>query len=943
MRSLYRLLLIFVLCAGASRQHIHAQAASSGFITSVAGGGFADDGGAATNTILRGPVDLGVGADGKLYIYTEADGRLHSVNPTNGTMNVVATYADCIGMAIDRARNRLYMSALDDNVVVQVNLTNHALSVFAGVGWAYPFPADGTGYRGDGGPANEAWFQISPVAIGVDRRGDVYIAESSRIRKVNASAGTIDSIFGQADSCCGRLIDVSAPSGDGGPATNATGSIIRMAVDPAGDVFIMDNTFDQASDQIVSKIRRIDGATGIINPFAGYGTNAPGAGPALDMHLINLESMTVNEAGTILYLGGISRIYQVDLTTGILSPFAGNGTEGFSGDGGPALNAQFSFHGVHGMTVPPGGGLLLSDHGNARVRYVAPASIILTNNPDVTEFHAPWVGSVSGDLVVTNAPNVTVVDSGSITNVDGDININTGGTNSAGGSLVINVSGVATVGGSIDISGNSAGSLVIDVGIGAVAGSIDIGGNSAGSLVINAGDGVVTGTIDISGNSAGSLVINAGEGASSGSIEITENSGSVVVNAGEGGVTGSIEITDNSSSVVVNAGEGAVSGSVDISGNSAGSVVVNAGEGAVTGSVDITGNSVDGDIVVEAGDTAPTGVINVSENSTGGSIDLTSTSVEGSVIIEGNTNTSNINLGSVTNICGNLTIVSNAPNAVIDLNSLTNIGGCSTNTITVTLEGDVSATNSVTVETNATLAGSAAVDGSVTNNGTISPGSSPGHLTFKRNLQLNPSSRLKMEIAGYASNQFDSITVGGVLSLGGNLSVTLLGDFPNNMTNGSSFTLLTSANPLSGSFANVSSGGQITTTEGRARFTVFYAGRTSLLLSNLIILPASSDSDGDGVSDADELAAGTDPHNPASVFGLLNAQIETDGIRITWSAIGGKSYVIQKKTGNLTTDFTDFSPVITIPGNGQSTANFFDPDALANSATAFYRVRLVQQ
>ena len=87
-------------------------------------------------------------------------------------------------------------------------------------------------------------------------------------------------------------------------------------------------------------IRRIDAITGIITTVAGGGGTTPGTGPATDMDLGPAYALAVDDAGT-LFVGSGNQVFKVDLGTGQLSPFAGAAVSGFSGDGGPALDARF--------------------------------------------------------------------------------------------------------------------------------------------------------------------------------------------------------------------------------------------------------------------------------------------------------------------------------------------------------------------------------------------------------------------------------------------------------------------------------------------------------------------------------------------------------------------------------------------------------------------------
>ena len=538
-----RILPLIALIAGlfSLPLRLPAQSVSSGTIITVAGGGNpgpSGDGGPATNAVLSGPVGLAVGRDGTLYLHDIQDGaatgNIRAVNPTNGIIDAIVpsvSLNQVLGM--DPLRHKLYLPDYENDVVLQVNLSNNAVNLFAGVGWSYPYPLDGSGYRGDGAPASGAWFSISPYAVTTDGAGNVFIAEGSRVRKVDIATGIITTICGLTHSCCLGLIDVSSSAGDGGQSTNASLAFpLRIASDRAGNVFIIDG---QSSGACL--VRRIDAATHIINTIAGSGTNSPASGgPALGMGLTNIQAMAVNAAGTELFLGDLSRIYRIDLTTGIVSPCAGNGTNGFSGDGGPALNAEFNSDGIHCLVVPPGGGLLISDYGNVRVRYVAPNSISLTNSPGQSEFHLPWVNSLNGDLIITNNPDLTVVDGGSLTNVNGNVVVDAS-NGQLGGDVIIDLGALAGVGGSIAINagnGQLGGDLVVDLGsLSGVGGNVVIdasNGQLGGDVIIDLGSlSGVGGDVSLSGNTSvtnidlGSLTNVCGD------ITIRSNAPNVVI------------------------------------------------------------------------------------------------------------------------------------------------------------------------------------------------------------------------------------------------------------------------------------------------------------------------------------------------------------------------------------------------------------------------------
>src|SRR5208282_5388812 len=107
-----------------------------------------------------------------------------------------------------------------------------------------------------------------------------------------------------------------------------------------------------------------------------YAMYAGDGGAATNASLAHPENVTVDAGGNV-FIGDFNnnRIRKVD-TNGIITTVAGNGTNGFSGDGGPATNASLSI--PSGMAVDPSANLFLGDTGNNRVRQVSASGVILT-------------------------------------------------------------------------------------------------------------------------------------------------------------------------------------------------------------------------------------------------------------------------------------------------------------------------------------------------------------------------------------------------------------------------------------------------------------------------------------------------------------------------------------------------------------------------------------
>lgn len=267
---------------------------------------------------------------------------LYSTDMYNGT-----AFAEPERMTVDPAGN-VYVADPTSNVVWSLqNRTGAAPTIVAGGGALAPAQANG-------GPAVDAALD-QPNAVALNAAGNLYIAETGAnlVRKVNLSTGIITTVAGTG---------VAGYSGDRGAAISATlHAPAGIAVNAAGDLFIADTEN--------SVIRRVNVLSGTIATVVGNGTSgySGDGGDALQAELQNPQGVAVDPRGR-LYIAdtGNSVVRTVDPVTGLITTVAGNGTAGFAGDGGAAVNAELNAPAA--VATDAAGNLYIADTGNARVR-----------------------------------------------------------------------------------------------------------------------------------------------------------------------------------------------------------------------------------------------------------------------------------------------------------------------------------------------------------------------------------------------------------------------------------------------------------------------------------------------------------------------------------------------------------------------------------------------
>src|SRR6185436_3315517 len=388
-------------------------------IQTIAGNGAAGgrgDGGPALSASLNFPRALSLDTEGNLIVADTWNNRLRRIRHDTGVIESLVQ-----GPQPDRAATGIAgVTVTPSGGIVFSDLRRNALFDIGG-GYASPSLLAGIGVGGVGGDADTARASIlsAPAAIASGPNHEIYFAEAgaTRIRKlagenlrtiaghrvthdktparsasfavlgpISVGAGgaiyvadallhtilRIDPTTGLVDTFAGT--GVQGDSGDGGPPECAEFDLPLVYWSPSDEAFYV-------ADELACRVRRIriTPQGSVIEAVAGTGqcVTAGDGGPATAASLAPPIGVIRNPRTGDRFISSLSPgvIRRID-SKGTITTYAGNGVDGFGGDGGKTTAASFNW--PTGMAIGPDDTLYVCDFHNHRIRAISPDGTIRT-------------------------------------------------------------------------------------------------------------------------------------------------------------------------------------------------------------------------------------------------------------------------------------------------------------------------------------------------------------------------------------------------------------------------------------------------------------------------------------------------------------------------------------------------------------------------------------
>jgi len=352
--------------------HVVREISTGGVISTYAGkgtSGFSGDGGPAIDAQFNGPTGLALDSAGNLYVADTGNSCVRMIS-TGGTIATVAgnnalDYYGDGGPATQAALNQPEGVAADlaGNLYI-ADTFNNVIRIVAPGGTIATFAGTGfPGSAGDNGPAASATLFL-PTDVAVDGSGALYIADlgAVRIRKV---------VQGIISSVAGNLTAFQFPQDGAVALTTRIGGPTGVAVDSAGAFYFAAGSIGSGSglttgDFKIWKVTPDD----LFSTVAGDGDNSfsGDGGPAAQAQIDTPAGMALDSAGNLYFADAVGNRVRKISTDGTITTVAGTGVAGFGGELGPAIAALLNQ--PMGVAVSPDGHLFIADTGNNRIREV---------------------------------------------------------------------------------------------------------------------------------------------------------------------------------------------------------------------------------------------------------------------------------------------------------------------------------------------------------------------------------------------------------------------------------------------------------------------------------------------------------------------------------------------------------------------------------------------